>query len=124
MTGAAEGKSAPPPGCAGGRPDTGYMCLVGRRDDHLCATLAGIGHSHDAWLVAFRAAGAGTAQADMTSIRQLRALIWQQTEKYVTTGKVVGRPGLDLQLSRPALAQPVFRGPRVGTRCGVNTEVR
>ena len=53
--------------------------LCGQRNDAMCAELARDAHCASSWRSAFMAAGAGTKHADMTTIRQLRVLIWLQT---------------------------------------------
>lgn len=57
-----------------------YGVLVGGKNPRACIHLAKRPHSPSDWLTAFHAAGDGTDTPDMVSIRQLRVLIWKQTE--------------------------------------------
>jgi len=61
-----------------------YHGLVrGGFDEQLLERLAQAEHDEDAWRRAFRDAGDGTDSPNMVAIRQLRTLIWLQTERII-----------------------------------------
>ena len=80
----------------------------GWRDEQLCYYLAQLPHNEHDWLVAFCAAGDGTCFPDMRSIKQLRAMIWLQTESALMTRR-------DLGLT-PIPVTQVVRLPSLGSR--------
>ena len=84
----------------------------GGRDDHLCYSLAQKSHRVGEWLRAFRLAGNGSTNPYMTGIRQLRVLIWRQTQ-YLTgfyggqhLGALVLAPASDTRTVRLVERQP------------------
>jgi len=120
------GSSAPspddanPPGLAGPL----YEGLVGRRDDRLCSELAGRSHCAPSWRRAFRAAGDGSASPDMVSIRQLRVLIWLQTEAWTSAARIPGSPDRALDLRAPAVTAFVLLPRQIAApRSGPTVEV-
>ena len=77
------GRGTREPGPNHGRPGLYDRLGSGRRDDLLCRALAQLPHRAGDWQRAFRSAGNGSTAPRMTGIRQLRVLIWRQTQ-YLT----------------------------------------
>ena len=107
-----------------GRGGALYCPLLGCRDDELCTALASAAHSPEAWCAALWAVGGGLPDAVMVSIRQLRVLIWRQTERWIAAGHITGRPDVVLTLTTPAETRFIFHGPGTGPPTTLHVSVR
>jgi len=117
------GPCGPGPGAGERRAPGVYHPLVGPRDDDQCRRLAAEPHSPGTWRDAFRAAGDGSHYPDKCSLRQLRALIYQQTVNWATRGATADRSGVWRLDLRPADSDVLVDAQAAGPAAAVEVAV-